>query len=610
MIVLAIFAGRAVWADTVRGMFVAIDHPIAVRGGTLLIPLDANEPGTGWPATIPITLSDGTSLEGDVIWMYSDGKPASIHWTSEIMGLTVRPIEPSDDSSSGRGSVFLIARLPEEVSGALRILRRDISPQWFDRPLSPSRWETDQMVVETMPRRSGPDRPDARSPFEYWRWVQLADRYGIAPPPPTGTRIEQLISMYYADLWRLGLERIGRVDADVARACRMALTRIVRDGVLEFAAWDADPPELSRLLSALLDVESEDAVITQEVRDWLAVRQSVFYWIERDHGSQIHLAVVNTSDEFTLAEFRWEFLDPVRNAKEFPIGIGLEPGQLTRVRLDRPPVELDVLGRPIGGPPPLLQIRWEGEVRRFTVRPPASPAIPPGLYFFPFHSPLTVAEVRRGDSIPLRLNRGTSAVLRRLGGRWEIFITCFRPEQTITSERMIVDANDPTPPVDGEDPAIAADIERRIQESTGIDINGINAEVPPLMVDPAQYPLAGLTRVEEVAGREAITVFLGPEENPTVVLTVPELGLHRQWQGINDGTMQIHRRSFSDRWFCRIVLPDAWLGYPVEEGVLMGFVRSHGDTTTVETSPNPIPSWSFDPGRIDVDTTLWSDLPR
>lgn len=610
VILLAIFVGRVSWADPVREIFVNLERPIAVRGGTLLLPLSAERPGDQWPATITLTLADGTELEGDVIWMYADGKPPDLHWTSDILGLHVRPIEPTDDSSSGRGSVFLAALLPPDASGAIRVLRDTLSPQWFDKPLSPTRWETDQVVVETLPRRAGPDRPDVDSPFEYWRWVQLADRYGIAPPPPPGSRIQRLVATYYADLWRLGMERIAIDNADVARECRMALTRIVRDGVREFAAWVADPPELSRLLSVLLDFDLTGRELTQEVRDWLTIRQQIFYWIERDHGDQIHLAVVNADEAFILAEFRWEFLDPARNAREFPIGIGLEPGQLTRVVLDRPQVMLDAIGRPIGGAPPLLQVRWRDEVRRFSVRPPASPALPPGLYLFPFHPPLALAEVRRGDAAMLALDRGTSIVLRRLGGRWELFMTCFRPKQ---DERL----RDPLlAEGEEEDPEIQAEIERRLQEAADAAMNGetegetTNSAPPPLEVDREQYPLAGLNRVEEVRGREAVTLFLGSEEEPFVVLTIPEVGPQRQWVGVNDGTLQVHRRSYEDRWYCRLVLPDAWLGYPVEPGVLMGFIRSHSDTDTIETSPNPIPSWSFDPGRIYVDTTLWSDLPR
>ena len=43
-----------------------------------------------------------------------------------------------------------------------------------------------------------------------------------------------------------------------------------------------------------------------------------------------------------------------------------------------------------------------------------------------------------------------------------------------------------------------------------------------------------------------------------------------------DGTLEIHRRSLSDRWYCRIVLPGAWLpagGAPLA----VSCRRAHGD---------------------------------
>lgn len=574
-ILFAFLPTMPVAADPARGIRVAIDHPIAIRGSTLFIPLEAEQSGNQWPSIIPITFADGSVIEGDVVLLSARGKPPLLDWTTELLGLHIRGIAPDDDPSTGVGSPFLIAPLPVQGSGELRILGRTIAPRWFNRVFSPTRWETDNIVVEPLPMEPGPHRPDPNSPFEYWRWVLCADRVGLAPPPPAGNRIERLLAVYYADLWRFGLERISSVDPVTAYYCRDLLTRTGMDRQREIAVWEADPEALANLLGILLDLDREARDAARHARDWCMIRQRVLIWIEEDHGPQLEIAALNNHDDFLLAEFRWEFLDPARNAREFPLGVGLEPNTTTRVRVNRPSVQLDMLGRPLPGPPPLLQVRVEDDLRRFMVRGAEQMAIPPGVFFVPFHAPLSLAEIRAGQAGLVNADRATSAVLRRLGGRWEIFFTCFRPGAAPTEH-----------------------ISRFIPE-----------EPPEPIASPA-YPFAGKRDVEEIRGVESVTIFLGSEQEPTAVLTIPETGMHRLWTGQNDGTLQVHRRSYGDRWYARIVLPDGWLRYPYDRGTLIGLARAHGDSPTVETSPNPSAPWLIRPGRVFVNTTFWSDLPQ
>src|SRR6185503_6504859 len=94
--------------------------------------------------------------------------------------------------------------------------------------------------------------------------------------------------------------------------------------------------------------------------------------------------------------------------------------------------------------------------------------------------------------------------------------------------------------------------------------------------------------VRQMRGIEAITIFIGPEASgggPLAVLAVPETGFIRLFHGENDGTLQYHRRSYGDRWLCRIVLPDSWLTPSAETPLLLGVMRTHQGSDAVETGP-------------------------
>jgi len=112
-----------------------------------------------------------------------------------------------------------------------------------------------------------------------------------------------------------------------------------------------------------------------------------------------------------------------------------------------------------------------------------------------------------------------------------------------------------------------------------------------------------------VRGVEAATLLLGPVDGATTVLTVPETGPPRLWRGRGSDALEIHRRSLTDRWYCRVVVPDAWLDFPLEPLAAFGFMRTHAGSPAVETSPNPAVPWRLEPTRITIDLMHWDDLP-
>ncbi len=123
----------------------------------------------------------------------------------------------------------------------------------------------------------------------------------------------------------------------------------------------------------------------------------------------------------------------------------------------------------------------------------------------------------------------------------------------------------------------------------------------------------------DTRGIEAVTLLVGAAaglQGAPVILTVAEHGPHRLFQGTDDGTLQIHRRSADDRWYCRIVLPEFWEvehgGLPNKSGpaadggrIAIGLVRTHGDSDAVETGPDQGVPWRRDPGAVVIDLTRW-----
>jgi hypothetical protein len=201
-------------------------------------------------------------------------------------------------------------------------------------------------------------------------------------------------------------------------------------------------------------------------------------------------------------------------------------------------------------------------------------ARPPGVLFGSLNAPITLAEAqsRLVGRRPLPVEWITSAQLRRLSGRWEVFIECLRPR------RASAEASTATIPQNGS-------------------------------------PDAKLQSLEDLRGIEAVTLLLGDESNDRgdeqaerVWLTIPEDGWQQLVHGRNDGTLQVHRRSLEDRWFCRIVLPESWVPLPDRGPMRIALVRSHGESDQRETSPGVSTPWNATPARAFIDLSHWDDL--
>lgn len=563
MMCLGLLSGQAL-AGRVYGIRTPMLEPIAINGGVLMLPLHADTPGDHWPATYSLRLSNGRHLDGRVVWIDTDNRFAPTRWTDDPRGLAVRPICPTDDSAgldanSSLGP-FLVARLPFNVQGVIQFGKQTLTPRWIEPPFGFTRRKE---LLPTLPRHGSTDLPDPDSPFEFWRWSLMARKLGVNTPQLDFDESQRLVADYLAGLWLFGMDNLIRVNSKLADECLNLLTRVGSDGDRSIALWSADPRRSGQLLSLLIDPNRIGNDLAEPVGSWIEQHAPLLFWKEAEYPDHVRLVVVNTSNETTVVTFRW------MQASSAPIAFPFEPGMLKKVRLDRMSEIRDLPGR-LPGPgirdAEILLVQVRGRQYRMDFTPPMVTAVPPGLYFSQFANPLTLADIQMGRQNLMSPSHATIAHVRRLDGRWEMFFDCRRP-------------------------------------SSGLPENQSSAT----------SVLGAFSNHADVRGVEAVTLLIGSEgeeDDARFVLTVPETGAFRLFRGANDGTLEIHRRSYLDRWYCRIVLPDDWLKPKKGPYVLIGCVRSHLDFDQVETSPSRSLPWRLTPARIPIDLSQWTNLPE
>ncbi len=574
-VVVSLMAVAVAQADSVKGVGPAVSNPIGPRGSVMMVPLVAERPGGDWPRTLDVRMADGTRLRADVAWVHPAPPRAVRRWTDDPRRLAIRAIERCDDTSrlvafgAGLGP-YLLLRVPEHAEGALLGEGVTINPIWRDVPWDdPLREEGEPPPADALILTDGPDRPDPDSPFEYWRWVLLADRLGLGAPAPSGDEIQKRAAEHYAALWRIGLGRLAGISRRIALECREALTHTALDRGRPAAAWVADPQQASVFLGLLVDFSrDEEAALTGAVA-WLDQQTPIMLWPESESGDVVRIALASLRPGAWPVRFSWLGVAP--NAQP-PSAIDLEGGVIAHVSIDRLPMETGrVAGIPQVQEPATQMLRVTtdaggGRAFDLTCGPRMTKARPPGVFFPALTAPLTLADVQFNVVRPVDPDRATLAHIRRLGGRWEVFIEC-----------------------------------RRIAEEQQ-------------RVDPSS-----IRTYEDLRGIEAVTILLGADDEeagdarahtgPSIWLTIPEHDWPVLARGLGHPDLQVHKRSFADRWTCRIVLPDQWFSAGETNPALIGFIRSHCDSRQVETGPAPSPPWRIAPGRAAIELDHWDDLP-
>jgi hypothetical protein len=386
--------------------------------------------------------------------------------------------------------------------------------------------------------------------------VLLAEELDMQPP---GVEIfseaEGMLAEHFATLWRIGLARLERIDAQLAPQVRSLLMRTATDRGQQFAAWIADPSATGTLLAELVSHRHTDATLAEYVRLWIGEHDKAMVWPEADYDATLRLAVLSAGGD-ERAEMSLRFPGEAGS----PMRFSIEPNVLMRVLASKPVLSSDpvpeVYGRqPVKGES--IVVNMPGREMELPLRPRRYAVAPPGVFLSELGAALSLVEVQTLQRVPVRADQATLVSVRKLQGRWEVFVDCRRP---------------------GSASAEAARLPDRV------------------------------VSFDALRGVEAITILIGPEkveEGPGAILTVPEAGFPRVYFGVQDGSLQVHTRSHSDRWYARIVIPDDWLPHPELGPALLGFIRTHGESDAIEMGPNASVPWRIEPGRVALDLSEW-----
>ncbi len=559
-------------------------RPMAPRGGVMMVPLPPRDGNAPWPAELTLTLNDDRQLTGPIGWITPQTHPEPIRWTRDPRHLSIRAIRPDDRAHPGRpGQAVLLVELPPDGDGPLHLGGRTLRPIWVDLPERPD--ADGDGGPPHLERLRRDDRPDPDSPFEYWRWVLLAERLERRPPPPPGSTVRHdldradgevvsLLARHYADLWRAGIHRVERQRGDLGSLLRDRLTWTGDANSRRIALWVADPAETSRLLNLLLRRDRPIERLMDEVQDWSDAQDQIIIRIEYETATEVGLAILNPAFRRAVAFLRWD------RPNEIPLAVELPPGSLTQTRIDRPAGELrppSIPGqrvRPAARPDELI-ISIGDRTHTSTIGPRAIAVHPPGFVFPTLREPFSLYAIQRGLPAEVPPHRDLLAQVRRREGRWELYVECRRPLEDAQRDRG------PAEP----DRAFASD-------------------------RPSAHA------VEALRGQESFVLWIGDAsdlDRPRIVLTVPETGAHEILVGRDvEGELEIHRRRYEDRWIARVVLPDDWLDLLIDQTTSLALLRTFAGRDAIATTPGQRLPWT-DPVRrvhtVPLDLTGWSDLP-
>jgi len=591
-----------------------------------MAPVSGGADADDWPDRVTLRTQDGREIPARIAWIERDREAVGRGWTDPRPGWNVRAIDETDAAggSSRRqssGRAVLLASLPDDGTGPLHLGDQVIEPRWFDppRPIA-DRGDSPNSAVQPRaaikPERR-PDRPAPDNPFTYWRWTLLADDMAFTPfEPSVYGRLGERVARYQADLWRLALNRLADIDIELARRCRSLLTQRCKDPTLPtgVATWISEPSALSGLLTRLLDFNVSNNRVANAARQWIEAHAGVIVWPISDEGDRVWVALANPSVESVTAQWRWSDAPAVRNetAREDNSieQIKLSPLKVNRIAVDRPdaPQDFNEQNTPT---PAIREARYQLQINAphrqlmLPYGPRTSPARPPGAFFQPFASTLTLADVRAKQIRRPSEDRQTIMHVRKSGSRWEVFVECRRPSEAY--EKTLSSASPSTQKAD----------------TTSINADGLHETTTSTQSWYGRW-------YDELRGREAIAVLLGTRspqsQSPAVSLIVPEHGKWRVRDSDAPAGLEVHRRSYKERWLVRIVLPNAWLdgrygastptaadqsqdakAIGEADSLLIGALRTHGDSDAIESTPGAALPWQADAVRRLISLRHWDE---
>lgn len=403
---------------------------IAIKGSDLIIRLTARSTSASWPRTIRVTVGD-RRLSASVVWLNTDWSTQST-WTS--------PSEPVvAESRSVRagerlpGIPVLLVPIPWDAQGQIRLLGEEWEPEWLSLP--------EKLVGPPLHRIEPDASPSQTDPFEYFRWVLMAEDAGCEPPPFQGNGMSRRLAEAITNEWRVALERTSRTSNGIASEIRERLLATAVDdnrpeGEQKIAAWLTNGQGLAVLRGIMLDTTRDEFERAHSALAWIESRPPFLAWYEMVAGDRVRIVLVNQTPAEILVEAEWQ-------ASEGSMGLLCPPLSVSRHSLERPKAissENSLTNEVL-----LLSIGSQHELR-LDAGSGAVPVRPPGAIIGPMLLPLTLAAVSEGfrDSAPI--SESTTAVLRRRFDRWEIFVDC-RRNQEDASDRILLQVGNMLAPI-------------------------------------------------------------------------------------------------------------------------------------------------------------------
>lgn len=539
-------------------LFFMADRP-AVLAARLTSDRVVTTPGRHTVAGIT---DDGIEIPFDVRWLQVSPEPPDADtqgtgpsWLDD--GLRMRECPESQTAYDTTTFPFLVLDDPSVLmkEATVRFGSTTVPVVRLDRSSS------DRGPLLDWTEDAGPSLPDGDSPGEAFRRQLLG---GTGVERSTFLRQDSLLrtlARSNTGRWLAGLALVDRVSPGVRDEVTATLTRRCLDGLYEFAAWPVNPSRLAELEYRLLEMSSRtgpqlDTNRAMSVLAWAEEHPEIVAWIESDHGDMIRVAIANLDD-----------LDHAMDASfgprilAAPTRIEATAGRVTRLLIPRP--DSNAAAR-------WIDIRDDNDRNvRLPIGLSTVPVTPPGITMpMAFdHWQLDGWLVNRPERAAA--SRQARATIQQGERGWELFIEC----DDVTGGRM--------PTTGATDPDAG--------ETDGA--------------------LSEMSHWRDVVGIDALTILVGPVDEPLFASTIMPDGRRRLWVDVSNSMVPeiVMAPRTGGGWTARVLIPDGWLND--DQTLDLGFLRAAPGVRRVVCGPRPALPWRMDPGRLRLDLAAWTSFP-
>lgn len=407
----------------------AIEQPIAVRGGVMLLPLvcDAGKRPEAPLSHLAITMDDGAAIDGAVVMLALRPDDRIPFWTQVDSFTDAMWPHEAPPEQRAQAQLYLLVPLPESCGGDMFLGEQQLTPRWA----GPFRAHH-AAAANAAPDEVHTDTPDALAPSERFRWDLLVERSGVIEPPLSEREPTRLLAQHFASLWAMGLARIREGDATVADDLCARLAGVARgitsDGVSRsVAAWEMRSSELDALLALSLSPQLDAAGAARAAESWMRSRPAVVAWVDEESSTEVAIALANPSLHAETVHLAW-IGGPAGDGTAQTVPVA--PGELRLVRMRRSDTSTGIAAALAVSPTTLAG--------RLVVGSGLYPVRPPGLAFGVFLPTMRLVDAQRGVIAPPPLDEQTTASLRHRPHGWELFIDCLRPSPAPAVDRVRV----------------------------------------------------------------------------------------------------------------------------------------------------------------------------